>query len=253
MTELPRYWPILYILSKVKCLHDNFFLQKYIYLAKVEGKVPIRYTFTKEDYGPYTIGIKHDFLYLSSIGLIDATFDYRWTFKLREAGKEWIRENYRHIPPTWRNAIDKVLKDFRNMSMFGLANYIYKNHIRSLEQDRQLKEEVMDDCTRLLEKCSEFPPSHNSLLLRGSLDYLLAALDGDASLDSVQRDQLLQFARGYLENVGETLEIINGNQNLVADLDLKDLEEDFGVIEDMCAELGIMDRLDPRSLLNIPL
>jgi len=86
--ELPRHWPILYALYHSGKIYNHFNLQKYIFLAEREGRVPIEYIFSKEDYGPYCSNIKKDAFLLRDQGYIDISVGYGWIFDLTQKAEE---------------------------------------------------------------------------------------------------------------------------------------------------------------------
>ncbi|MCL5985437.1 MAG: hypothetical protein M1371_02600 [Actinobacteria bacterium] len=243
MNQLPRYWPILYILHKLKAVYGNFYIQKYIYLAKVEGNIPIKYSFLKDNYGPYTVEIKNDFTELSKMGLIEVIFGYFttygcWSLKIKDAGEKWIIENINSIPGGWQEKIDEILKKYRSWPMWKLSDYIYKERIRTLEHDKQIIEDVINDCQILITRTVKLAPSHNAFLLQGSLDLITRLLEKIETVDDpIKRDQILQNIRYYLEEIGETLTIIGRNEQIISELNLNDLEEKFSFIEEIYEEL----------------
>ena len=66
---LPKYWPILYVVYRLKRVYSSFDLQKYLYLAKVEGNAPIEYVFVNDYCGPRCASIKQDAISLGARGL----------------------------------------------------------------------------------------------------------------------------------------------------------------------------------------
>ena len=241
MNSLQRYWPILYILYKFKEIYGHFFIQKYIFLAKVEEGIPIKYGFLKNSYGPYTVEIKMDFLNLREQGLIDSYFSFglnAWVLKIKRSGENWVDENINNIPQKWKDKMDKIIVKYGNWSRRKLSDYVYENHIKSLEQDQQFIDELKSDCSIFIEKTEPLLMSHNALLLQGSLDLIMRLLRKAHKLeDPIKREQILQNIKYYLEEIGQTLAIIDGKETIITELNLNDLEEDFSLIEEIYEEL----------------
>lgn len=248
--DLPRCWPILYSLQKMGEIQGHFYLQKYIYLAKVEGKVPIEYEFMKEDYGPYSTGIKSDAFLLHQEGFIEMLdVDGKWVFRITDKGRDAAQKILMKISKADITKFDRILDKFSSYSFYKLKNYVYKGHIRDEKTNKRLKRQILIDIMDLITIFRNQESSNNSLFVRGSLDYCALALKKEELTDSVKKDLLLTSVYSYLKDVVELNELILEKPELLSELNLRDLREKFIYVQDVTSrELKILPNLDDDDI-----
>lgn len=249
--EYPRYWPILFILNKLSSLNNHFFLQKYIFLAKIEGKIPIDYIFIKETYGPYCIDIKQDARELNNNGLITMIWDpdrSRWNFEIVERHKVEIEEIINDIPDKWKRKFDSIMDKYTKYSRRELEEYVYKHHVRSKEKNEQILSNIKSTAQKLEKLTENYPPNYNSFLLQGVVDYCLLALRKINPSDIIQQDYLLRSIYNLLSSVGEITELVSQNPECLAKMDLRDIEEEFELTQEVCKEVGNLPTLEEMDL-----
>lgn len=249
MSKIPRCWPILYALYKMNRIRGHFYLQKYIYLAKVEGEIPIEYDFAKNDYGPYCLGIKTDAFRLNQEGYIDLIDDCdAWLFKITPKGEKVVQKMMELIPESNLTCFDNILDKFSKYTLTALKNYVYSNHIKEDTENNDLKKQILIDIKDLLSLFKEREPNHNSMFIRGSLDYCSIALKKENLTDPVQKDMLLSYISSYNNNILKLNELTMNEPNTLAHLNLEEVKEKFDYIQETCSkELDILPRLDDES------
>jgi uncharacterized protein YwgA len=250
MNSLPRCWPILYILEKNDEVRGHFYLQKYIYLAKVEGIVPIDYEFIKDDYGPYSVSIKADAFQLDRLGFIEMLgTDGKWIFRITEKGRQMVQEIMKKIKTNDKKSFDEILEKFSSYSLYELKNHVYKGHIRSEDENERLKSQLMIDIMDLISFFRSVESSNNSLLARGSLDYCSIALRKEQLKDKVKKDFLLGSISSYLEEVVKMNQLVRDDSHLLKQLNLEYLREKFDLLQELISkELKILPRLDDDDI-----
>lgn len=244
LRNIRRDWPILYVLYKLGKVYNNFHLQKFIYLAKVEANIPIQYTFMKFDYGPYDRTIKNDALNLSLNGYIQMHFDTGWVFEITHKGNLLAKELISKVPIKYRDAFDTILTKFKGYSLCTLKQYVYNHHIRPHAKNEVLKRSLTTNLKKLLGDFELFPPSHNSTFICGALDYSILALKKEKISDPVQKDHLLRLIYAFANEMRDIYDKVGNDKTLLAKLDLRDSEEQFQLIQSVCSELNILPTLD---------
>lgn len=254
MKDLPRCWPILFLLEELDEIQGHFYLQKYIYLAKVEGKVPINYAFVKDEYGPYSISIKSDAFILHEKGLIEMFNDSgRWIFKLTDKGKLVTEKILENIPKSNIQSFKGILAKFKNYSLYQLKNHVYNNHIRSEDENNMLKNQIYVYIKELMHYFDKVEVNKNSVFILGSLDYCLMVLENEDINDSIKKDLLLAQIYSYCTKIKDLSDLIYNKPEILIYLDIKDYEELFDYLQDIVSqELEIMPRLDDENF-NIEL
>ncbi len=249
MKDLPRCWPILFLLDELDEIQGHFYLQKYIYLAKVEGKIPMDYAFVKEDYGPYSISIKSDALLLDKKGLIKMFNDSgRWIFKLTSKGKLVTEKILENIPESNIQSFREILTKFKNLSLYQLKDHVYQTHIRTEEENNMLKNQIYSYIKELMHNFDKMEVNRNSVFILGSLDYCLMVLENENIDDSVKKDLLLTQIYSYSNKIKELNDLIYNKPKILIDLDIKDYEELFDYLQDIVSrELEIIPRLDDED------
>jgi len=249
MKNIPRCWPILYSLYKLDKIEGNFYLQKYIYLAKVEGEVPIEYEFTKDDYGPYTTSIKSDAFLLKQEGYIEMEDVGKWIFKITNKGKQIIEKLLENIPKRHIRHFDTVLNEYGSYTFYQLKNYVYSQHIKEDGEYEKLKTQMLIDIKDLISIFKNKKSSRNSMFIRGSLDYCLTVLKRENLTDPIQKDMLLNYISSYVDYLLEVNDLILNKPDILINLSLVEGEEKFDYIQEICSEeLNMFPRLDDESL-----
>lgn len=249
MTNLPRCWPILFVLDELDEIQGHFYLQKYIYLAKVEGQIPIDYEFIKEDYGPYSITIKSDAFFLNKKDLIEMEYDSgRWIFRITEQGKFVVKRILENVNESNINRFKDVLSEFRNYSLSRLKKHVYSNHIRSEEDNIKLKVQIYSYIKELIDYLETEDVNRNSAFLLGSLDYCLIALEQENLDDPVKKDILFTQIQSYSTKVMEIIDLISNKPDILIYLDIKEFQERFEYLQDIISnELKVIPRLDDEN------
>ncbi|MEN4017862.1 MAG: hypothetical protein PQ975_07475 [Methanobacterium sp.] len=250
MEDVPRCWPVLYSLYKLNRIEGHFFLQKYIYLAKVEENVSIDYEFVKGDYGPYSTGIKSDALVLDQEGFIEMIdVGRKWVFEITDKGKSLTEKLLKKIPKNDIKGIESVLEKFSSYSLLNLKEYVYKNHVRNEKENNQLKKQMLIDIADLLSIFRKYESSDNSLFLRGSLDYCSVLLKKENIKDKVKKDIFISSVSSYIKEIIELNDLILNKPEFLSYLNLKDHKEKFDFIQDLCSEkFQILPRLDDDNI-----
>lgn len=249
MTNLPRCWPILFVLDELDEIQGHFYLQKYIYLAKVEGQIPIDYEFIKEDYGPYSISIKSDAFSLDSKGLIEMFYDSgRWIFQITDKGRFVTERILENVTEDYINTFKEVLSKFTNHSLSQLKNHVYSNHIRSEEDNFKLKLQIYSYIKDLMDYLENEDVNRNSAFLLGSLDYCLIALEQEDLDDPVKKDNLFAQIQSYSTKIEEIIDLISNKPDILIYLDIKECQERFEYLQDIVSnELNVIPRLDDEN------
>ena len=248
LSELPKHWPILYALYHLGKIHNNFNLQKYLFLAQREGRVPIKYIFSKEDYGPYCSNIKQDASFLHNQGYINMSFGVGWIFDLTPKGRIECGELVKKIPLRIREFFDQILDKYSSYSRAELGEYVYKNYMKSPEELEELKNQLIDGSDFLLEDFQDLELSSNSLFILGTLDYCRTALKKENLDDVVKKGHLLSVIGGYIEKYNELQNCLEGTPELLPDSPLKWSKEDFEQAQNICSEYGVLPALYDENL-----
>lgn len=246
----PRYWPILFILQKVNLLKSHFLLQKYIFLAKVEARLPIDYIFVKEAHGPYCVDIKQDARELASEGLISMEFNAdkpAWAFKAQDEEKVDIDRIINDIPEKWKKKFIGILDKYRKFSISDLEKHVYEHHVRSLEKNTQIISNIKSTAQTLEKSVESYPPNYNSYLVQGIIEYCLLALRKTPG-DIIQQDYLIRNIYYLLSSVTEIDELVRKDSECLAKIDLRDLEEEFEITQIACKEVAEMPLLEEMNL-----
>ncbi|MBC7333736.1 MAG: hypothetical protein H5T85_04650 [Actinobacteria bacterium] len=252
LQKLPRYWPIVFVLGKLGKLYNNFNLQKFIYLAKVEGKIPIDYVFTKHNYGPYCPQIKVDARTLNKKDIISMCDNgIGWIFKITDNGLKEFERIENLLPEKYKERFESILDGFKHYSRYRLQNYIYAKHIRSLGKNEEIKNSLIKDVNNLIDQITEFPPSHNSVFIQGALDYCLLILKKEEFKDPVKKDELLQVTSDFILNCSMILDLVGKDKNILDDMDLSDLEQDFEYVQSVAKAYNILPHIDDEVPLEM--
>jgi hypothetical protein len=242
-SELPRYWPILFVLDCAGTLRNNFHLQKILYLAQVEHHVPMEYKFSLETYGPYSRAIKADFISLASEGLINLDYWTGWVFAITDKGRERMRAIFAQLDETHLKAFRDCIERWRRKGLRELMRYVYEKHLPTDEAYLQLKAECLDLASTLMNHIAEYPTSSNRLLLTGILDYVDAALNKEQLVDPVHRNHFVRAAVDLVDDVSTLYDETNLRPELLKELGLGSLRGGFEHFQQVCEQYGILPSL----------
>jgi uncharacterized protein YwgA len=247
--ELPKYWPILYVLYRLKRICNSFALQKYLYLAKVDGNAPIEYIFVEDYYGPCCSSIKQDVISLGDQGYIKVSFENGWVFEITEDGVKQVEDFINAVPVEVQKSFNYILEKYSALSMVKLRDYMCDRHIKPKpgEEYEQLKKQLLIEIDLLLSKFSHCESNGNSLFIRGSIDYCLLVLKRE-NLDDIQKSNLLTIISGYLKKIMTLKEFIRANPELLGHLCLNDLKEEFELTQEACAEYKVVPALFDENI-----
>lgn len=242
---LPKYWPILYVLYRLKKIYNTFNLQKYLYLAKVDGNAPIEYIFVEDYYGPCCSSIKQDVISLGDQGYIKVSFENGWVFEITENGVKQVEDFINDVPIEVQKSFDHILDKYSSLSVVRLRDYVYDWHIKSKPRDEyeQLKHQLLTEIDFLLSEFFHFESNGNSLFIRGSIDYCLLVLKRENLDDVVQKDNLLTIINSYIKKIMVLRELTRENPELLGHACLNDLKEDFELIQEACVEYKVLSAL----------
>jgi|GEM_PF-1100482 len=246
--ELPRYWAILFALDYLGEIYNNFNLQKYLFLAQREAHVPMEYVFSKNDYGPYCSNIKQDAMLLDTKGFIKMSFGLGWEFRLTDRGREMYKKIIKLIPPDVHNSFIRVLHKYGSYSRVALGEYVYKNYMKSLEEIEELKRQLIVEGDFLITNFQNLEASSNTFFLLGTVDYCKIALKKEQLRDEVQKGHLVSVIERYIEKINDFQECLDEKLNILSDISLNCLTEDFGYLQDICKGYAVLPALDDENL-----
>lgn len=238
---LPKFWSILYALYRLKRICNSFELQKYLYLAKVDGKAPIDYIFVDDYYGPCCSCIKQDAIALGEEGYIKVSFENGWVFEITGDGIKQVENFIRSVPVEVRRSFDHILEKYISLPLVKLRDNWYMN-LKPREEHEQIKKQLLSEIDLLLNEFSQFESNGNSLFIRGSIDYCLLVLKRE-NLDEIQKNNLLAIINGYLKKIMTLRELTRGNQKVLGYFCLNDIKEDFELAQKACVEYNVLPAL----------
>ena len=252
--RLPRYWPILYVVYRLRRVYSSFDLQKYLYLAKVEGNAPIEYVFVNDYCGPRCASIKQDAISLGARGYLKVSFENVWVFEISEEGARVAKELMNSLPVEVKNAFDRVLEEYSSLPIVKLRDYVYDDGVHrhpganprtrtEYEEYGELKNQIKSEINILLHDFSGIESNANTLFLLGSLDYCMLVLKRENLMDSSQKDNLITLISGYVKKVMLLRELMGDNPELVGEVCLNDLKEDFELIQEASEEYKVLPAL----------
>jgi hypothetical protein len=244
--ELPKYWSILYALHRLKRICNSFELQKYLYLAKVDGNAPIEYIFVEDYYGPSCSSIKQEALSLGGQGYINVSFENGWVFEITEDGVKQVESFINAVPIEVQRSFDHILKEYLSLPLVKLRDNRYIKS-KPREEHDQLKKQLLTEIDLLLNEFSNFELNGNSLFIRGSIDYCLLVLKRE-NLDDIQKDNLLAIINGYLKKIRILRELTRDNPDILGYVCLNDIKEDFELTQTACAEYNVLPALFDENL-----
>ena len=251
---LPKYWPILYVVYRLKRVYNSFNLQKYLYLAKVEGNAPIEYVFVNDYCGPRCASIKQDAISLGARGYLRVSFENGWVFEITEEGARVAEELMNNLPVEVKNAFDHILEEYSSLPVVKLRDYVYNDNnvhqrpgaklrMRTEYEYGELKNQIKSEINLLLHDFSGMESNGNTLFLLGSLDYCMLVLKRENLSETFQKDNLITLIDGYVKKVMLLRELLGNNPELVGEICLNDLKEDFELIQEASEEYKVLPAL----------
>ncbi len=244
--NVPKYWPILYVLYRKKRICNSFDIQKDLYLAKMAGNAPIEYAFVDDYCGrPCCTSIKQDAISLADQGYVNVSFENEWIFEITEEGVKKVEDFIDKLPVEVRKSFDYILEEYGSLPMVKLRDYLYGWHSRLVapEEHEQLKRQLLDETELLLSEFSCAESNGNSLFLRGSIDYCMLILKRENLDDTTQKDNLLTFVDGYIRKILLLKEITRGNTEILRHICLNDFKEDFELIQEASMVYDVLPAL----------
>ncbi|RLG35432.1 hypothetical protein DRN80_01980 [Methanosarcinales archaeon] len=249
--RLPKYWPILYVVYRLRRVYNSFDLQKYLYLAKVDGNAPIEYVFVDDYCGPRCASIKQDAISLGVRGYLKVSFENRWVFEITEEGARVAKELMNSLPVEVQNAFDHILEEYSSLPVVKLRDYVYDAHQypgvkprpRAETEYEELKKQIKSEINLLLHDFSGIESNANTLFLLGSLDYCMLVLKRENLAETFQKDNLITLIDGYVKKVMLLRELLGNNPELVGEICLNDLKEDFELIQEASEEYKVLPAL----------
>ena len=241
---LPKYWSILYALYRLKKICNSFELQKYLYLAKVDGNAPIEYTFIEDYYGPCCSSIKQEAISLGDQGYIKVSSENGWVFEITEDGVKQVEDFIHGVPVEVQKSFDQILVEYTSLSVVKLRDYVCNRHIKPepREEYEHLKKQLFAEIDLLLNVFAHFESNGNTLFIRGSIDYCLLVLKRE-TLDDIQKNNLLTIINGYIKKIMILRELTRENPEILRYVCLNDLKEDFELTQEACDEYNVLPAL----------
>ncbi len=239
----PRFWPILYSIFKTGKIDFHFFLQKYIYLAKREGKAKIGYVFEKYDFGPYCRLIKADTITLQEQNLIDIYSDYGRHFSVHNGAENDIKTILQSVPKKELKIMDAILEKYKGYSVSELKKYIYSKYVKRPEDINLRKQELVEESGKLLGEIKKMPRSKNSLIVEAALDYSKSLLVKENFKDVIKKEIVVSSVNDLFDKIENILTATKENPPTLECLDIVDVEEDFEIVQAVSEELGVLPSL----------
>ncbi|MDP2973538.1 MAG: DUF4065 domain-containing protein [Candidatus Diapherotrites archaeon] len=240
---VPRFWPILYSIFKSGKIDFHFFLQKYIYLAKREGKAKIGYVFEKYDFGPYCRLIKADTVALQEQNLIDIYSDYGGHFSVHSGAENNIKTILESVPKKELKIMDAILEKYKGYSVSELKKYIYSKYVKRPEDIDLRKQELVEESGKLLGEVKKMPKSKNSLTLEAALDYSKLLLLKENFKDVIKKEIIVSSVDDLFDKIENILTTTKENPSTLECLDIVDVEEDFEIAQAVSDEFGVLPSL----------
>jgi len=241
--DLPRYWPILFVLDQVGTLRNNFHLQKILYLAQVEHRVSIPYTFALDDYGPYSRTVKADFMSLSSAGLIELQYGDGWIFRITNEGRAVARRICAMVDKDLLEEFRQCVDKWSRKGFYELKRYVYGKHILTDKAYAEEKSDLSVLAETLISQLDTYPTSSNKLLIHGVLDYAKTALGKEKINDPVQRNHFLRAVARLIEDGSAICTATTTNPTVLRELGLAQLRDDFNQFQDICEQYSVLPSL----------
>jgi len=241
--DLPRHWPILFVLDQVGTLRNNFHLQKILYLAQVEHHVPIPYTFALKDYGPYSRTVKADFIDLSSVGLIELQYGDGWIFRITDQGRAAAQQICAVVDKSVLEEFRKCVEKWSRKGLYELKRYVYGKHLLTEETYMEEREDLSVLAETLMHQLDAYPTSSNKLLIQGALDYARTAIGKEKISDPAQRNHFLRAVARLIEQGSTICTATSTNPTVLRDLRLAQLRDDFNQFQEICEQYQILPSL----------
>ncbi len=247
--EIPRYWPILYILSQLTKLEIYRRLQYLIYIAHRQG-LSATYDFILSNGNLVSPQIKLDLEFMEKKGLIKAIFHNIWVFEITRRGNSYAQRTFKLVPKRQQRIMSKVLSESKDMS--------YSKMFEKLTEELSVKAEDLNyklsnislDMQVLKYSLKSSLPSHNLLLLIGSLDYVKDAAKRIKSTDNVKKEIPFILSE-YIKKLEAVVSLTGKNPEALGNMDLSYIAEDFELLQKVCLEAGMLSQLQEKHDFTI--
>jgi len=91
----------------------------------------------------------------------------------------------------------------------------------------------------------DFPASYNQVLLKGSLRYFSKAIEViQTKMDFKRFNESLKYIKEFIGAVGNLLDQLTTEKEILANLNLQFYEDRFDVIEERCVRIDLIPSLD---------
>jgi len=127
---------LLDLAGKIECKTK---LQKLMFLAKVEEKVPLTYDFKKYHYGPFSFDLSDDLNALKQTDFINESMTVmgssegsamvKSVFTLTEDGKKELEENKAKLSSEGVSALSITINKWNSSSLDKILKYVYSKYI----------------------------------------------------------------------------------------------------------------------------
>ena len=127
---------LLDLAGKVECKTK---LQKLMFLAKVEEKVPLTYDFKKYHYGPFSFDLSDDLNALKQtdfinesmtvIGSSEGSATVKSVFTLTEDGKKELEGNKNKLNQEGINALSITINKWNSLPLDKVLEHVYSKYI----------------------------------------------------------------------------------------------------------------------------
>lgn len=245
MNNAPRYWPLVAILSETGRTESY---RQLLYLSYLlSQRVPLDYTFSPPPCleSPQ---LRTDLDRLASRGLISMKFHLVWVLEITRRGKNSFVRIKEELPRKWLRSLKSLVQECYGSS--------YLQQLEQLSAERLSSRSVLlpeknlaEDIEHLVSQLEKSPPSHNRLMLEGSLDYLISALRKIRRIP--QRAQLLASANCYIVQIQKIYGLVAVNYEVLGGLDLRDLQEEFELLEGAFRETTKLPLVEERHDLSL--
>jgi hypothetical protein len=245
MNNAPRHWPLVAFLSEIGRVESY---RQLLYLSYLLGRqVPLAYAFSVPPCLE-SLQLRADLDRLASRGQIRMEFHRVWILEITRRGKNSFARMKEELPRKWLRSLRGLVQECSGSSYLQQLEQLSKETLKSgsvLLPEKNLMEDIKD-LTVQLEKS---PPSHNRLMLEGSLDYLILALRKIRRIP--RRAQLLASANCYIAQVQRIRGLVAMNYEVLGELDLRDLQEEFELLEGAFRETAKLPLVEERHDLSL--
>lgn len=245
MKEIPRYWPLLAILTETGRVQSY---RRLLYLAYLlDREAVLDYLFLS----PPCLEspeIRADVGRLASRGLINMEFHKVWVLGITGKGRNSFAKIKEHLPKKWLRSLKRLVQERGDVSYLQQLEHLsigFPNPRSISLREKHLAQDI----TGLLEQLERFPPSRNLLMLEGSLDHLLSA--EKKARRRPKRKLLLAAFSCYVSQIQRIYNLVAESAEILGEMDLCDLAEEFKLLEDACSETVSLPPVEERHDLSL--